>query len=155
MALGDYQLGKAPSATQVDLAPGRNAMNALFGQVALGNNRVNPMAGVLKNAGDASLGYQNAIANSRMASLGLKGQEDALAQAEKDYQYQQQQPGLTDILGSLGSGAYAIGSGIDNLDQNAQNKLLQELMGMSLPNPSMAGLPAPPNAYGLPGVPNG
>ena len=93
------QVGKAPGSTQVNLGQMQSNLSNVLQPGMLGNNVANPMTDIINAGGNAGLGYQNAIANSRMQDIALQAQEQALQQAEQQWKYQQQQPGLLDYLG--------------------------------------------------------
>ena len=122
MALGDYTVGQAPGNNQVNLSQMRSGLNTVLKPGMLGNNVANPMSDVIARGGDAQLGFQNAIANSRMQDLGLQSKMQQLQQQEKQYEMNQQKPGISDFLGLGFSGLGAI-KGLDSRD--AINSLLK------------------------------
>lgn len=114
MDIGNIQLGKAPANTKVDLANFSDPLNAVLGAGQLRGGPVN--AGIAPQLGASQMGYQNAIANSRMQSMGLEQKMQELQQLMKDDQFKDQQPGLLDFLG-LGVSGLGMVKGIDQQDQ--------------------------------------
>jgi len=111
--------GQAPGPFQLNLGAMQSNLSNTLNPGMLGNKSINPMDAVLQAGNQSKLGLQNSIANSRMQNIDLQGKEQALQQQEEQYKQDQQQPGLTDILGLLGSGIGAI-KGIDSADQLKQ-----------------------------------
>ena len=115
MAIGDITLGQGPGSNQVNLAQMRANANSVMAPGMLGNKVNNPMSDVIATGGDAGLGYQNAIANSRMMNLALQAKQQALQQEMQKYEQNQQKPGLLDFLGLGISGLGAAkGAGLFN-----------------------------------------
>lgn len=106
--IGNYTVGQAPGNNQINLGAMQGNLMNLLQSGNLGNNTPNPLTDIIANKGQSQLGFQNAMANARMANAGLSSQEQALKEAEQAYQNQQQQPGLTDFIGTGLSGANAV-----------------------------------------------
>ena len=140
MAYGDYTLGQAPAPTQTNLGGGRAAMQALFGAGALGNNRVNPMLGVLATEGDSQQQMQNAIANMRMQDIQSKLAQEKFSQQQFQDKMKDMQPGLLDFLG-LGASAISPISALINRGSGVNNAPGSELDYL---NTMLTGLPTGP-----------
>jgi hypothetical protein len=123
---GNYTVGQAPGQNQVNLGAMTGNLQNLLQSGDLGNNTPNPMTDIISNGGQSQLGYQNAMANSRMANTGLQSLQDQLAQEEQDWKQQQQQPGLLDFLGLGASAGNTARNIINSADQsgNAKNNAL-------------------------------
>ena len=120
--LANYTVGQAPGQNQVNLGAMQGNLANLLGSGNLGNNTANPMTSIIADKGQSQLGYQNAIANSRMADTGLKSEEQALQQAQQAWETQQQQPGIMDYL-ALALGVTNYGSSVLNGKGKNQNPL--------------------------------
>lgn len=96
--------GQSPGNNQVNLDQMRTGLSNILAPGMLGNNVANPMTDIIAKSGNAGLGYQNAIANSRMEDIALQAQMQQLQQAEQQYALQQQQPGMVDYLSTGLSG---------------------------------------------------
>lgn len=118
-------VGKAPSPEQVNLGQMQSNLAGVLAPGMLGNDTVNPMTAILDQSGEAGIGYQNAIANSRMQETALQAQQQALGQAEQLWEQQQEQPGLLDFLalGAAGGSALAKSGLLNGLNYSSNQPI--------------------------------
>lgn len=121
MDYGNITPGQTPGNNQVDLGKMTGNLNTVLRPGMLGNNVDNPMSAINDIAGQSKMGLMTAMANSRMQDMGLQQKLQQLQQQEKQYEMDQQKPGVTDFLGTLLSGYGAIKG------KDSQNSLMNQL----------------------------